>query len=242
MRKNIWIFSSMVFLSLFAFNGYGKTFANQYSQFELPRGWDCLLEGSEWVCQSQTEERKKEAIIILAAKVRGEQDSLDKYQGYLTSKKTYILPGGQTQVSEPKYSRVKEIAGHRWVDSLHLASEVPGFYTRYLATVKEDLGIAITFSVAKDLYSAYQGIFDGVVNTLKVFRQKNVDLSKFRLKGKNENLLDDSVLIPEEDETFDIKQKERSQKGKSSGGSDDFLFYIILGLAVVGFLIMKRKR
>lgn len=122
-----------------------KTFSNQYIQFELPNGWECTLEGSEWVCQSDNQDRKREAIIILAAKVRGPQDSLEEYQAYLKQDKTYTLPGGKVQRSEPKYNKFSEVNGHRWLDALHLASEVPGFYTRYLATVKEDLGVAVTF-------------------------------------------------------------------------------------------------
>ncbi len=65
-----------------------KRFANQYSEFELPSGWRCSLEGNEWVCQSENAQRKKEAIIILAAKKRGAQDSLAEYQAYLKKTKT----------------------------------------------------------------------------------------------------------------------------------------------------------
>ena len=88
-------------------------------QFELPSGWECALEGTEWVCQSTNADRKKEAIIILAAKVRGSQDSLPQYQDYLKKQKTFTLPGGKTQVSEAKYANIKEVNGRRWVDALH---------------------------------------------------------------------------------------------------------------------------
>ena len=147
---------------------FAKRFASQYCEFELPNGWECALEGSEWVCQSTNKDRQKEAIIILAAKVRGSQDSLGEYQDYLNQTKTFQLPGGKTQVSEPKSTEISEINGHRWVDSLHLASEVPGFYTRYLATVKADIGVAVTFSVAKDQYDAYKGVFDAVEDSSSV--------------------------------------------------------------------------
>ncbi len=162
---------------------FGKSFSNQFVQFELPSGWQCAIEGSEWVCQSENADRRKEAIIILAAKYRGPQDSLEEYQRYLKDVKAYQLPGGKSQISEPKYTKTKSINGQQWVDALHLASEGPGFYTRYLATVKEDLGVAVTFSVTKDLYSAYQGIFDNVVASLRVFRQKKQNLADIKLGG-----------------------------------------------------------
>src|SRR5690606_11318861 len=157
-----------------------KRFESKYCEFELPSGWECALEGSEYVCQSENADRKKESIIILAAKIRGEQDSLDEYMAYLKKTKEYNLPGGKKQVSEPKSTKVSRINNHQWVDALHLASEVPGFYTRYLATVKEDLGVAVTFSVSKDLYTEYQPIMDKLVSTLRVFRQKKAELANLR--------------------------------------------------------------
>jgi hypothetical protein len=61
-------------------NAWAGKFANQFVEFELPAGWVCLLEGAEWVCQNQQDPvKKKEAIIILAAKILGDQDTLDQY-------------------------------------------------------------------------------------------------------------------------------------------------------------------
>jgi hypothetical protein len=171
----------LALLVLFSTNTWSKSFSNQYTEFELPPNWECVLEGSEYVCQSTNSDRRKEAIIILAAKIRGAQDTLDKYQAYLKRSKTYQLPGGKTQVSEPKSVKVNKVNNHQWVDALHLASEVPGFYTRYLATVKEDLGVAITFSVVNTKYASYKGIFDNIVKSIKVFRQKKQGLSNIRL-------------------------------------------------------------
>lgn len=220
---------------------YSKSFSSKYCQFELPSGWECALEGSEYVCQSENADRKKEAIIILAAKIRGEQDSLDEYQAYLKKTKEYNLPGGKKQVSEPKHVKMSNINDHRWVDALHLASEVPGFYTRYLATVKEDLGVAVTFSVTKDLYSQYQPIIDKLVSTLRVFRQKkDTNLADLR-SGKSEDPnFADTTFNP--NAQFDM-QANKTKARAAEGGGDDMLW--IIALVVVGavvMLIMKGKK
>lgn len=218
-----------------------KRFSSQYCEFELPLGWECALEGTEWVCQSENKDRQKEAIIILAAKIRGEQDSLDAYMSYLKNNKTFTLPGGKTQVSEPKYTNMKEINGHRWVDSLHLASEVPGFYTRYLATVKEDLGVAVTFSVGKDFHSSYQGIFDRVVDTLRVFRQAGADHSKMHIAGQDKDLLGgNDDFIPDGGDKFDINQAKG--KGKVQGLGTTELGLLGLLAAIVVFIFLKKKK
>ncbi len=237
MRVKIFFFTIFCFICLSA---QAKRFTNQYTEFELPSGWECALEGTEWVCQSTNNDRKKEAIIILAAKVRGSQDSLKQYQDYLKKQKTFTLPGGKTQVSEGKYANIKEVNGHRWVDALHLASEVPGFYTRYLATVKEDLGVAITLSVAKDHYSSYQAIFDNIVASMRVFRQKNQNIANF-VKKKEEDLLGDTTFIPSEGGQLDIAAQRTKKSDASSEG--DTTTYAIIGAVVVGAIfLLKRKK
>ena len=222
-------------------NVFAKTFTSQFSEFELPNGWDCALEGSEWVCQSDNKDRKKEAIIILAAKYRGDQDDLDKYQAYLKTPKTFSLPGGKTQVSEAKAVSVREINGQRWVDSLHLASEVPGFYTRYLATVKDTLGIAVTFSVAKDHYDSYQDIFEKIIATLKVFDQRSASGGTWKPKGQEGDLIGEGTYIPDQSQNPDIGMQKKG-KGDSSDEETTTLIGIILVAAVAFFLIKMRKK
>ncbi len=234
--KNIIALICVLFLNS---NLLAKRFASQYAEFQLPPNWECALEGTEWVCQSSNKGRKREAIIIMAAKIRGPSDDLGEYKAYLKKPKTFSLPGGKTQVSEAKYSKVNEIKGHRWVDALHMASEVPGFYTRYLATVKEDLGIAVTFSVSKDHYSSYQKVFDNVIATLNVFRQKQIDADKFQIKTSTEDLIGDTTFIPQVDENFGIGTREASKKGQKSGSGDTY-FYIII-IAAVAIIIMKKR-
>ncbi len=233
-----------LWIILFVFglsSAHAKKFASQYCEFELPPGWNCALEGTEWVCQSSNKARKKEAIIILAAKIRGEQDSLDQYQSYLKSTKTFKLPGGKTQVSEPKYTELKTINNHRWVDSLHLASEVPGFYTRYLATVKEDLGVAVTLSVAKDLYGSYQGVFDKIVATLRVFRQRAVAMGNINLKKRDENLLDDTSFIPDSGEKYGIQRKKKKTGGIGALAKNPIV-WVVLALGGIGYALSRAKK
>lgn len=221
---------------------HAKRFSSRYCEFELPPGWECALENSEYVCQSENADRKKESIIILAAKIRGEQDSLDEYMAYLKKTKEYTLPGGRKQVSEPKSVKLSRINDQQWVDALHLASEVPGFYTRYLATVKEDLGVALTFSVSKDLYTTYQPIIDKLVSTLRVFRQKKAEMADLR-SGKTEDPnFADTTFNP--NSAMDL-QANKTQKRGNDGGDDDGMTLILLLAAVVGivlFVLKKKKK
>lgn len=218
---------------------WAKPFASKFCEFELPPGWSCALEGTDYVCQSETADRKKEAIIILAAKIRGEQDSLDEYMAYLKKNKEYSLPGGKSQVSEPKFTKMTDINNHRWVDSLHLASEVPGFYTRYMATVKEDLGLAVTFSVSKDLYSQYQPVIDKMMSTLRVFRQKKQDLADLRGSGTDANFNDATFAPSGAMGDMQVNKTKKRVDGDSSGDQLGLLL-LVVG-AIVVFIVLKKR-
>lgn len=241
-------FIATVVVLLFSFQAsFAKTFTSQYCEFELPLGWKCALEGTEWVCQSENEDRQKEAIIILAAKIRGDRDSLDEYQAYLKDTKTFVLPGGKTQVSEPKnVDTLTTNEGHTWVDALHLASEVPGFYTRYLATVKEDLGVAVTFSVAQDHYDEYQPIFDKIIESLKVFRKSSSN-SNYELAERDEDLdvegLESGSFIPDEGRKYDISNQENRKGGGlgADAGTGLLLFILLAGAGIVVYKLRKKK-
>jgi hypothetical protein len=226
---------------IFSSAAHAKRFSSKYCEFELPAGWECALEGSEYVCQSENADRKKESIIILAAKIRGEQDNLDEYMAYLKKTKEYILPGGKKQISEPKNTKLSTINDHRWVDALHLASEVPGFYTRYLATVKEDLGVAVTFSVSKDLYATYQPIMDKLVSTLRVFRQKKAELEALRSGRSEDPNFADATFNP--NSTMDLQANKTKKRGTDGGGGDDMMMIIaVVVIGAVVMLIMKGRK
>jgi LPXTG-motif cell wall-anchored protein len=219
---------------------FGKSFSSKYCQFELPPGWECALEGTEYVCQSENADRKKESIIILAAKIRGEQDNLDEYMAYLKKSKEYALPGGKKQISEPKSTKMTRINDHQWVDALHLASEVPGFYTRYLATVKEDLGVAVTFSVGKDQYSAYQPVMDKLASTLRVFRQKKAELADLRTGKSEESNFADTTFNP--NSAMDLQANKTKSRGAEGGEDNSNLLLLGLGAVVVVAVIVSKKK
>ena len=219
-----------------------KKFSSQYCEFELPAGWECVLEGTEWVCQPTNKDRQKEAIIIMAAKIAGSQDSLPQYQSYLKKRKTFTLPGGKVQVSEPKYTKSRRIQEHPWIDSLHLASEVPGFYTRYLATVKKDLGIAVTFSVAKEHYDSYRGLFEKMIESLRVFRQSKESSGTLQLAQGTTSLGEGDFV---EDSMIPEDTRVAPKKVDGGGGKEDdgiMLIIIVAAVAGIGFGLSKLKK
>ena len=238
--------SLVIIASLTAsFPAWAGRFANQFVEFELPPQWQCNLESAEWVCQGSDESKKRDAVIILAAKLRGPQDSLDKYEAYLKNAKAYKSIQGRPVRSEPKTARSIDINGQPWVDALHLESEIPGFYTRYLATIKNDIAVLVTYSINKTKYQQYQEPFDNLVKTLKVFRKPGTPINTL---GKDANLFN-AAQIPQGVTENSVFPGAAPQGGSDGAGTpapkknDDILLYGGVAAAVlILYIIRKRKQ
>ncbi len=157
--------------------------------------------------------------------------------------KTFNSVQGKPVKSEPKYAKTINLSGQPWVDSLHMESEIPGFYTRYLATVKQDIGVLVTYSINKAKYQYYLDDFENLVKTLKVFRKPggiNVAPSQANLFQNTQipiNVGSDSVFpgaqVQGGSESKPIAS-EKSQKSKMN--------FILIGIGVVGFFLWRRMR
>jgi len=140
-----------------------------------------------------------------------------------------------------KYAKNVNINNHAWVDSLHLESEIPGFYTRYLATVKSDIGVLVTYSINKSKYQQYLEDFDNMVKTLKVFRKPGMGLNA---NPQNSNLFD-ATKVP-----VTMSETTVFPNSQIQGGSDQKpvrkkslpLLPILIGGAAVGYLIWRKKQ
>ena len=98
-----------VFLIVLIFgtsSALAKNFSNQFIEFKLPEKWKCQLDGTEWVCQSTDEETMRDAIIVLAAKIKKPgMDELNVYKEHLSKKQKYVARNGNEIISEPKYAK-----------------------------------------------------------------------------------------------------------------------------------------
>ncbi len=224
----------------FSHPAHAAKFANQFIEFELPPQWSCNLEGAEWVCQNTDDLKKRDAIIVLAAKLKGDQDSLDQYLTYLKAAKTYNSVQGRPVKSDVKYAKTETINQQAWVDALHLESEIPGFFTRYLATVKQDIGVLVTYSVNKNKWKEYTADFENLVKTLKVFRKSG----PVNAAPANQNLFN---TIPQAVENNAVFPNAAPVGGSDNAAAthpkeDNSMLYIVIGGAILAFLIWKRKQ
>ena len=238
---NVWKFFLLSLPFLIPLVTQAKLFTNTYVSFELPPNWSCKITESEWVCGSQIKDKSSQAIIILTAKERGPADTLASYKAHLGRPKS-VLQKGSSVMRSAKVLHVKErsIANQVWVDGIHQGSEVPNFYTRYLATVKGRLAIILTFSAHKKHYTKYSHDFLKTIESIRVVASEKLLSDKrpsdhHQINNQQEWF---PVNIPNQIKTIEPLPDGAPEKNKSS----DIILAAILLLGATGFYFFIKKR
>lgn len=180
---------TFVSLCLISFNAQSRTFKNAYISFEMQDNWKCNLEQTEWVCRAEDPQEAKEAVIILTAKEKGPTDSFPQYESHMNSPIQTANRNGSAMTSIVKYKpRTVKINDQQWLDGLHQDSEVQNYFTRYMATIKDQIAILVTFSAHNKLYSKHSANFEKTIQTLRVIATKDLlnrpDLGPLRGGGE----------------------------------------------------------
>lgn len=217
-----------------------KPFRNAYISFELPPSWNCNLEQTEWVCRSENSKESKEAIIILTAKEVGPTDSFSLYESHLNTPITLNLKTGGTADSKIVYkAKTVQINDQPWIDGLHMSSEVPNYFTRYLATIKGRIAVLVTFSAHKQFYTKYSNDFFKAVMSLRVIETKNLN-NPVEFRGANSGPLGPGSIsgaMP-----TDMANPDDMQGNGGKGSSKALLLGVALLLAAIGVYIFLKKR
>ena len=151
-----------------------KVFSNSYISFKIPDEWNCISEKTEWICRHRKQKESKEAVVILTSKQANlAKDNLSAYFKHL--KKPQLIYSRDKKILTSKVIHVKStlIKGLQWVDGWHLNSEVPNYYTRYLGTVRNNLGVLMTCSIHKSVYTRYNKVCFDAIASLHIHVGKN---------------------------------------------------------------------
>ncbi len=241
MRSHSLKFFILCLMLFFSFSTNARTFKNAYISFEMLDTWKCKLEQTEWVCRSEDPQESKEAVIILTAKEKGPSDSFVIYQDHMSKAMTLNLKSGgsiQSKVTIPP--RENLINDHKWLDAFHTNSEVQNYYTRYVATIKDQIAILITFSAHTSYYAKHSPNFLKTIQSLRVIATKDIlsrpDLGPIR--GSGEFLGDGiSQAIPSDLLAAEDELNAGGKKGLLQ--NEMFLGFLLLLLAAGSYIGIK---
>ncbi|UYL09725.1 hypothetical protein B9G69_003945 [Bdellovibrio sp. SKB1291214] len=221
---------------LLSFSANAKVFRNAYISFELPDTWKCNLEQTEWVCRSEQNKESKEAIIILTAKEIGPTDTFQLYQAHLDSPISVMSKGGALTSKVVYKSKQETINDQPWVDALHMNSEVPNYFTRYVATIKNKIAILVTFSAHKQYYTKYSQDFFKAVMSMRVIAAPNLGARPELGVGGAGGMIGSNIQNAMPGDMY--------QDGQSGGGKSNKALLLggALILAALGALIFLRAK
>lgn len=238
---------SLSFVLLLSNLAHAKLFQNSYVKFELPDSWQCSMEQTEWICKSTDKSASREAIIILTAKEVGPLDSLMEYENYLKKPKVAVDANGKSVPSQVKQIQRRSVKNHEWIDGLLLGSEIPNFYTRYLATTKSRVAVLVTFTAHQRFYTKYSKDFFNAIGSLEVLASDALlNQRSLAPMGADSSLLGYNVggVIPQ-----DMLAEADCIDGEDclgEAGSDDFgdtaLALVVLILAIGAYLVLRKKK
>lgn len=243
-QKSFFVFGGLFISVVATHQAQAKVFRNSYISFEMPDTWDCKLEHTEWVCRSLNQKEAREAIIILTAKEVGPTDSFTSYTTHLNTPQKVTSRTGSQVTSRVVYApKQVKINDQVWIDGLHQGSEVANYFTRYLATIKDQIAILVTLSAHKDHYTKYSQDFYKTVMSLRVLATKNLlsqpDSGPLRPGGE---LLAGSIggAMPADFEDGGLGEG-------SEGGAGGDTQSLLIGLAVIlaagaAYVFMKSKK
>ena len=221
-------------------SAWAKTFKTQFISFELPTNWSCQQEEIDWVCMPDSIAERADAMVVVVTKATNEiDDTLPKYEEVLNAKRAMRDLLGNSYMSGVKYVRRRTIKGNEWVDALHLGSEIPGFYSRYVAGIKEKVAGLLTYSVGESVYPKYAAQMDQMIDSLKLYFDPKafseaMNAGPTSLLGNRRGMA--NRLAP---------KMEDAKVGDTTGdGSDDKSKMIGFGIlvAAVAFYIYKKRK
>jgi hypothetical protein len=238
------LFLVVVGLSAWSSVSPAKVWRNSYLSFEIPDAWKCSLENTEWICRAEADKESKEAIIVLTAKEVGPMDTFDAYISHLNAPQTSSYKGATGVLSKVVYPPKKVMINDQpWIDGLHMASEVPNYFTRYLATIKDKIAVLFTCSAHKDYYTKYSQDFFKAVQSLRVVATKDL-LSKpdNGIRHGNDTLGAPIGQSMPSDLLVGDNENNGNESGDGSNTRNLFLALAFILAALGGYIYFKSRK
>lgn len=217
-----------------------RNFKNAYISFDMQDNWKCNLEQTEWVCRAEDPQEAKEAVIILTAKEKGPTDTFPIYQSHMNNPINTLSKSGPITSTVTYQSKFLKINDQDWLDGLHRDSEIQNYFTRYLATIKNQIAILVTFSAHKNAYSKHSPNFDKTIRSLRVVATKDLisqpDLGPI---GHQNDRLGHGIGSAMPNELFPIDDELESKGKKSIFKNNIFLGFILFLTALLIYIGLK---
>ncbi len=216
-----------------------------YVSFDHPDGWRCELSQGVWICQSTLEAERRDSVVLSIATMATEWDSVDNYLDYLKKTRTISDDQGKPIESKVTYARKRDINGVVWVDSLQVNSELPGFWSRYVATVHNKLAILITYVVSESQYQRLAPQFERMVASLRPNSEFDLNIAskqgEMQLPGASKLGPLQTDILRERLKPAAAKSEQEDEETEEGSGLALYGSLLALGGVAAWFVWRRRK-
>ncbi|WP_027520545.1 hypothetical protein [Bradyrhizobium sp. Ec3.3] len=140
-------------------------FATAAFSFEMPAGWSCTREVTEYVCRLS---EPSDAIVIMTMKYRSADDTLVKYEEHLRTPMPAVGRDGHAELVSVGR---RTIAGSEWVEGILRDSEAHNYDTTYLTGITAEVAILFTLSVHAKYREARAKDLRKMIESLVVYQR-----------------------------------------------------------------------
>jgi hypothetical protein len=186
----------------------------------IPDGWSCKPDDHNYVCLEQKEGPESTAVVV-SYKDKGPDDKLDIYKSQLGQPRV-LKDGEVNQLSEVREVREIELNGIKWIEGIHLGSEITDYYTHYFVTTVDPYAVLISISVHKSAYPADFAKLKPMIDSFVVTAPKALPPAAFAPTNSPPPALDSAINLEDE-------KPKTNQKFITIGG-----YKIPRGFALIG--------
>lgn len=225
-----------------SFATQAKQITTPFLNFQISNRWDCQFQDPlAYVCRLQLNQPVQDAIIIVSAKEAGPEDTFNSFQKYLGMPKPLQAKGATPSISKVQYVKILDIHKQKWTEGLHLNSEIEGYSTRYLATVKGKLSVLVTLSAAQNHWKFFEQDFKMAVQTLQLTNNPIIFSDPYRL-GQKQNLQNpQQKQMASTSPPVNPSRKQASVQAERASSPPNYALMGITALAVLGLVVYAVK-
>lgn len=134
--------------------------------FEVPNHWECNHKHIHIRCKPKGNKQKIVAVITSYPSKKNE--NIATLEAILSKPKSLPSVDGTTKLSKVYYTKELKVNKVTWLNSLHFGSEVPNYFTQYIATIDTSFMHLINISVQRDAYKTYLNDISTILYSLKL--------------------------------------------------------------------------
>ncbi len=199
-------------------------------RIQFPQNWSCTPDTNIFICTEDSKEKLKPGVIIFQYGPAGPLDTVDQFRTRLSKPRPFKTKDGLPGMSRVISLQNKNINGQTWFESLHFESEIPDYYTYYLATRRGNMQFLMTLTSHKDQWAKYKQDFERTMASVQLRNPTQAAPAQAQIPTNNGQMAIPQGQVHTQNQSFLQSLPEKLKSGNKNS-------WILIG-AVIGACLM----